>query len=479
MREASRRNTPTLPPPYLHLPVFLDSRLPLVEKEQFSPSRGTGLETLPEPVRGVLLPVLASTTPPRASGFSVRTSCERNKMLVQVRRSVLGTGEPDSQLTLGTCQASKSTKEYFYFQYDVFMCGTKRTIINNQVAYLNTLKYDPPRIRGPIRRAVPFTLPVACYYNRYQYSYKIGYTPKMRLHRIFTPLKNRAKFILTPRNAQWERLSPSDRYELGTPMYFEAEAPSMSRDKRLYVHLCYVTPEKSHTSTPQFPVVQNYGCMVESKDSRSRYIPYKSNAVRFSVDAFLFKGMMGQQLYMHCSMSVGSSVPTPTAKSCNYNTKTKRWVELYGPDSVCTCCDSNCSSAASTGTKIISSRPWTIESKAKPNTTSKRKKVSTTTTTTTTTAAAAPKKQSTREVTESTTNSQPKTIPEHLIGKVEDTLQELEWPFGGEGLTWFEVEGEEKQVKGSAVVEEEEEEEKKMEVTQPYTIFEEIFDFDE
>lgn len=34
--------------------------------------------------------------------------------------------------------------------------------------------------------------------------------------------------------------------------------------------------------------------MVESKDSRSRFIPYKNNAVRFSVDAFLFKGMSGQ-----------------------------------------------------------------------------------------------------------------------------------------------------------------------------------------
>lgn len=31
-----------------------------------------------------------------------------------------------------------------------------------------------------------------------------------------------------------------------------------------------------------------------------------------------------QQLYMHCIMSVSSSVPTPTAKSCNYDTKARR-----------------------------------------------------------------------------------------------------------------------------------------------------------
>lgn len=34
--------------------------------------------------------------------------------------------------------------------------------------------------------------------------------------------------------------------------------------------------------------------MVESIDGRSRFVPYRNNAVRFAVDAFLFKGMTGQ-----------------------------------------------------------------------------------------------------------------------------------------------------------------------------------------
>ncbi|XP_042346674.1 zona pellucida sperm-binding protein 3d.2 [Plectropomus leopardus] len=473
-RKVSRRETPTLPPPYLHLPVFVDSRLPLVKKDHFSPSKGTGQEPVPEPVREVLLPVRISTSPPSASGVSVKTSCRLNKMLVKVQRSILGASEPDSQLKLGTCQTSKSTRDYLYFEYDLNKCGTKRTVINNQVAYSNMLQYDPPRAQGPIRRTVPFTLPVACYYNRYQYSYKIGYTPKMRMRKIFITMRNRAKFILTPRNAQWERLSPSDQYVLGKPMYFEAEAPSMSQNERLYVHSCYATPEKSHTSKPQFPVVKNFGCMIESKDSRSRFIPYKNNAVRFSVDAFLFNGMVGQQLYMHCSMSTAGSVPTPTAKSCNYDTNTRRWVELYGPDSVCRCCDSNCSSAASTVTKIISSKPWTIEPKVKIPKAPKRKTVSTATITTTTTTTTTAPPETTRDVTDWRTTSQAETSR----GKVVNMVGELKWPFGGEGVTWVEVEGEEKQVKGSAVVEEEEEEEEVEVVTIPRTIFEDIFDFD-
>ena len=69
------------------------------------------------------------------------------------------------------------------------------------------------------------------------------------------------------------------------------------------------------------------------------------------------------------------------------------------------------------------------------------------------------------------------------MGKVESVVKELEWPFGGGGVTWVEVEGEEQQVKGSAAVVEEEEEqemeeEEKEGVTEPRTIFEEIFDFE-
>ncbi|KAM6995279.1 zona pellucida sperm-binding protein 3d.2 [Tautogolabrus adspersus] len=463
MKQVSRRETPILPPPYLQLPVFVDSRLPLVDKENFSPSRGTGQEPLPEPVWEVLLPNGPQTSPPSVSGVSVRTSCVREKILVQVDKNLLGTGEPQSHVKLGTCQPSKSTRDSLYYEYDFGMCGTTRTIINNQVAYSNTLQYDPPKLQGPIRRSAPFSLPVSCYYNRYQYSYKIGYKPKLRMRKILKPMRHQAKFLLTPRNAQWERLFPSDQYVLGKPMYFEAEGPSMSQDQRLYVHRCYATPEKSHTSKPQFPVVENFGCMAESKDRRSRFIPYKTNAVRFSVDAFLFKGMMGQQLYMHCSMSVGSSVPTPTAKSCNYDTEAQKWVELYGKDSVCTCCDSSCS-AASTVTKIVSSRPWTVETKVKHNKVPKRKRVYTTTETTSQPA-------TTREV----TTPHPETTEVTKSGKVESTVKELEWPFGGGGVQWVELEEEEEQVKGSAVVEEEEEEEEV--VTQSRTIFEEIFDF--
>lgn len=80
---------------------------------------------------------------------------------------------------------------------------------------------------------------------------------------VFTRLHHEGNVvILTPSSsclAQWERSPPFERYVLGRSMYFQAEVPSVAPDKRLYIHSCYATPEKTHTSTPQFMVVKNFG----------------------------------------------------------------------------------------------------------------------------------------------------------------------------------------------------------------------------
>ncbi|XP_041843864.1 zona pellucida sperm-binding protein 3d.2 isoform X2 [Melanotaenia boesemani] len=469
MRKVYRKQTPTvLRLNYLRLPMFVDSDLSLEEDGYFSPARSTGQEPLLKPVQQLLLPVRANSSPRSVSGATVKTSCERNMMQVQVGRRIFGAGEPDSHLKLGTCQVSNSTEDYLYFEYELSMCGTKRTMISNRMVYFNLLHYDSPASRGPIRRVAPFSLPVGCYFNRYLYSYTVGHIPKVQMQKIFKETMEADKFILTPRNARWEKLPPSGHYMLGEPIYFEAEAPALSYNQRLYVHTCFVTPEKSRTSKPQVSVMKNFGCVVKTEDSVSKFIPYKNNVVRFSVDSLLFTGMTGQ-LYMHCTMSAGSLLPTPTAKSCNYDTISKRWVEMLGLNSVCDCCDSSCSSAAATVAQIFSSGPWLIKPKVKPRIPTLQRKTASTTTTTTIREAPQP------ELSKWKWRSWPEETAEVLMGKVEKTVTELEWPFTGGGVMWSEQEGEEKQMKGSAAVEAEEE----LKVKELHRIFEDVFGFDE
>ncbi|XP_067252405.1 zona pellucida sperm-binding protein 3d.2 [Chanodichthys erythropterus] len=353
--------------PYLKLPIFQHSRIPLLEKEQFAPMRGSGREQLPEMTRNVLIPRATVRASSRRRGRSkaVDVVCQMKKMIVRVNKQILGLDGLQSELKLGTCDISKTTKHYHVFIYDMDQCASKRQLINNRVTYSNILHYSPMRDHGPIRRVVPFSLPVECHFNRYHYSYKIGYIPQVRLQNHFKPLRTVDSVVLTPRDELWRRLSPTEEYTIGHPMYFQADGPPLAEDERLFVDSCYVTISRSHLSMPRFTVIENHGCMIDSMSSKwSRFIQSgQRNVVRFSLDAFLFHGILGKHLYMHCDMSVGSLNPTASAKSCTYNQTTKRWEELYSSNAVCLCCHSTClSSDLSVSSKVITSEPWIMES---------------------------------------------------------------------------------------------------------------------
>ncbi|XP_055084077.1 zona pellucida sperm-binding protein 3 [Periophthalmus magnuspinnatus] len=359
---APRSQSMEVPPlPYLHLPVSLDSVKPLLDPEHFHPSAGTGLEPLPDPVQELLRPANPHPTEPQPEA-SVRIDCKHNRMFVEVDRGVLGSGDRESALRLGSCTATKATDEYVYFESKLNKCGTKQTREQDQVVFSNALHYEPETGPRPIRRTAPFTLHLSCRFNRFQYSYKVGYRPKLSVQNLFKRIRNREKLTLSPRNALWEPLSSSDAFALGRPMFFEAQAEFLSPGRRLYIHSCFATPNPSPSSTPRFTIINNYGCMVESKDGRSSFITHRNDAVRFSVDAFIFHGFRGKQMYMHCSLSLGPDTPTVTDKSCNYHPQTRRWVELHGADDVCSCCESHCGSSASRET-VISSKAWNINIK--------------------------------------------------------------------------------------------------------------------
>lgn len=129
-RAVSRRETPNLPPPYLNLPVSVDSRFPLVAKEFFAPAAGTGMEPLPEAVREVLIPTVSNTRPLNVSGLPVNAWCEKGKMFVQVSRKILGDdgGDASAQVNVGTCRANVSTTESSIVEFDLKSCGISRKV---------------------------------------------------------------------------------------------------------------------------------------------------------------------------------------------------------------------------------------------------------------------------------------------------------------------------------------------------------------
>ncbi len=57
----------------------------------------------------------------------------------------------------------------------------------------------------------------------------------------------------------WRRLSPTEEYTIGHPMYFQADGPPLAADERLFVDSCYVTISSSYLSMPRFTVIENHG----------------------------------------------------------------------------------------------------------------------------------------------------------------------------------------------------------------------------
>lgn len=131
-RAVSRRETPNLPPPYLNLPVSVDSRVPLVAKSYFSPAAGTGLEPLPQAVREILIPAVSSTRPPNVSGVYIKSWCNADKMHVHVPWIILGDGDGDvsAQVKVGTCRANSSTTEHLIFEFDLESCGASQSVVS-------------------------------------------------------------------------------------------------------------------------------------------------------------------------------------------------------------------------------------------------------------------------------------------------------------------------------------------------------------
>lgn len=116
--------------PYLKLPIFQHSRIPLLEKEQFAPMRGSGREQLPEMTRNVLIPRATVRASSRRRGRSkaVDVVCQMKKMIVRVNKQILGLDGLQSELKLGTCDISKTTKHYHVFIYDMDQCASKRQV---------------------------------------------------------------------------------------------------------------------------------------------------------------------------------------------------------------------------------------------------------------------------------------------------------------------------------------------------------------
>ncbi|XP_061677275.1 zona pellucida glycoprotein 3d tandem duplicate 1 isoform X2 [Syngnathoides biaculeatus] len=221
----------------------------------------------------------------------VEVWCGSNEIVVRVDRFQLSAWPHPALYSLGSCQPTSVTSHFLFFHYPLTKCASASQVLaSGQLVYSYALYYSPP-LQGYIIRALPFTLPIHCYYKRFHYSYKVGYAPQVQ-HRTFKKsLGTKLSFSLNVCNAQWEPLPRGHSFVLGELINFVAQTGSVLPGEKLFVDSCYVTHTKDPNSTPKVDIITNYGCMTDSRreGSYSSFRSRSGNMLKFSINASLFK----------------------------------------------------------------------------------------------------------------------------------------------------------------------------------------------
>ncbi|KAF1394804.1 hypothetical protein PFLUV_G00004950 [Perca fluviatilis] len=349
------------------------------KKKDFKPE--TGARPLPDWASDMLLETVSDSM--ETDTFATETArpqlvdilCHVDRIYVRIKKSVFKTSNAHRYLKFGTCRVNQATKDHYYFLYLLTAdCGFKKMSTADYRYVGSVLTYKPTT---PVLREMPFDIPMQCKFPRYFRSFKAGFYPILKGGTVYRSLNPESSFTLTSQDALGLEITGAQSYILGQTMYFQAKELVYSEEvfaevvaeQRIYINHCFMTAFRNPTSNPKYTVIDNYGCMVDSMmTDRSKFLSDPSQtALRFSVAAVIFKDMIStlsssQQLYMHCDVSMGPLTPTESSKTCNYDQATKEWKELYGSDSVCTCCESTCPSAKPKSSRnVISSHALKID----------------------------------------------------------------------------------------------------------------------
>nr|XP_055060529.1 zona pellucida sperm-binding protein 3 [Misgurnus anguillicaudatus] len=364
--------TVTRGPSALRLPEYVRIPASGLHKEYFSPEMGS--MEVPSEVQNMLLPSgLPAWTPTyTTAGKKVEVMCHLDRMYVRVQKSVFADINAWKNLKLGTCSVNKATASHYYFRNPLKSCNLRRREDPNGITYTNILQYRPP-VTGPIVRDWPFTIPIRCFYPKFHLSYQVGFLPKISAGTMYIGLKSRLDASLTAMDASWNVLPDGMSFVLGQPICFEAKGPSVAGN-RLYFNRCFVTPSPKPISADRYVVVENAGCLVDSKNSAmSQYYTTTDNStVRLCFASFFFNNMVSKEptrktMFMHCEMYMAPETPSPSSKSCTFDLQTKQWTEVYGDASVCECCESSCPTPLLTAAKsVITSKSWDLKLGRKP-----------------------------------------------------------------------------------------------------------------
>ncbi|XP_045918976.1 zona pellucida sperm-binding protein 3 [Micropterus dolomieu] len=275
----------------------------------------------------------------------VSVTCSTSDFVVRVKPAFYGLGADATELKLGsTCKSNGVLRPYgdLLFTYPLTACDSVRQSPHGYLVYKFVLHYEPSPKHFP-SRAHRMDVDIQCRYQRNHHVYQLAVQPTWHTAVGRKTLKGSPNFFqIELMDDSWSRPARPQVYQLGQTVNFQIRAPHLPTGVKLYINSCYATPSSGSISSHKYTIIDNYGCMLDSRrdPGASQFISRTNKTLRFSLEAFQFTADPDTEVNIHCKLFVTSEDPGPAHKSCTYTGD--RWKALNSDDSICDCCDYKC-----------------------------------------------------------------------------------------------------------------------------------------
>ncbi|KAJ3614109.1 hypothetical protein NHX12_017685, partial [Muraenolepis orangiensis] len=275
-------------------------------KEQFSPSKGS--RTMQDAARQILLVTRGPTTTTAAGSTRnplVESLCHLDRMYTRVRRDIFNTKTAYKYLKMGSCR-TYTMGNPMYFEAK-FTDSQSAGAVQVPAAADYKEQFSPSKGSRTMQDAARQILLVT---RGPTTTTAAGSTRNplveslCHLDRMYTRV--RRDIFNTKTAYKYLKMGSCRTYTMGNPMYFEAKfTDSQSAGKRI--------------------------CMIGGLvTEQAKFLTQTSKmSLKFSLSALVFKEMLStpgtvKKIYLHCEIYPGPLTATESAKSCNYETSTKK-----------------------------------------------------------------------------------------------------------------------------------------------------------
>ncbi|XP_002932356.4 zona pellucida sperm-binding protein 3 [Xenopus tropicalis] len=310
--------------------------------------------------------------------YPIRVQCGEAQITVTVQKDLFRNGRmvKASDLSLGPqgCTPSSQGPDTVTFQYGLQECGNRLQMTSNWLIYSTNLTHSPtPSRNSPIIRTNSATVPIQCYYPRNANVSSKAIKPTWVPYSSTLSMEERLSFSLKLMTDDWLSPRTSSIFHLGDIFSIEASVDTRNYGPMvIFVDRCVATQSPDMNSSPQYEIIAQNGCLVDSKqeDSSSTFwSPRPSpDKLRFKVDAFKFIGAGSSVIYITCSLRVAAADQGPDAlnKACSFSKASNMWSALNGPNNICGCCDTGgCAPTGSRGVNGFRRLSRSVESSSK------------------------------------------------------------------------------------------------------------------